>query len=475
MAAIDDAAPAATRRLALSQTTLRNAGLFVLSVLAVYWLQPAMPVRQLDFWLPTAALALAVIVWAATSQSAAGKWRPDRAFISDGLAIGALVVGVAALRYVDPLSTVITRSRPPDIALVLTGLAIIAGLALGAARFIGPRPAWANALVIALIASLIALKWEPLAQSISAGYRTVVGQSAAQASAFDVRWLGFSYIFFRLVSTLRDRVAGRLPAITLREFVTYVVFFPSLIAGPIDRPERFVKDLRAHFRFNLADAAEGSRRIAAGLFKKFVIADLLALIALNEVNAAQTHGAVWMWLLVYAYSFRIFFDFSGYTDIAIGVGLFFGVRLPENFRQPYLKPNLTQFWNSWHMTLAQWFRTYYFNPLTRTLRTREMDMVRIILIGQVTTMLLIGLWHGITWNFALWGLWHGFGLFAHNRWADVAKARLMIPTERRRLQQAVNAAGIIITFNFVALGWVWFALPSVTSSVEVFRRLVGLS
>jgi D-alanyl-lipoteichoic acid acyltransferase DltB (MBOAT superfamily) len=261
---------------------------------------------------------------------------------------------------------------------------------------------------------------------------------------------------------------------SLREFVTYVVFAPTLIAGPIDRPERFVKDLRASFTFNLADATEGARRIAVGLFKKFVVADLIAIFALNEANAAQTQGAGWMWLLVYAYAFRIYFDFGGYTDIAIGVGRVFGIKLPENFRQPYLKPNLTQFWNSWHMTLAQWFRAYYFNPLTRALRTREWRMTAIILVGQLTTMLLIGLWHGITWNFATWGLWHGVGLFVHNRWSDFAKTRLAIPPERPRLQQAVNVVGMLITFNFVALGWVWFALPSVRLSLEVFGKLVGL-
>lgn len=475
MAATQNAAPALPSRLAISQTTVRNSGLFVLSVLAVYVLQPSMPIRQMDFWLPTASLALAVIVWAATAPSQTGAWRPDRAFIIDASTLAGLVLGVAALRYVDPLSAVITRSRPPDIAAVTVALGVIVLLTYAAARVIAPRPAWTTALVVALIALLTVLKWEPLTQALSAGLRAAVGQSAAQASAFDLRWLGFSYIFFRLVSALRDRAAGKLPAFTLREFVTYVVFFPALIAGPIDRPERFLKDLRAPFRFNLADSAEGARRIATGLFKKFVVADLLALIALNEISAAQVQGAAWTWLLVYAYAFRIYFDFGGYTDIAIGVARVFGVKLPENFKLPYLKPNLTQFWNSWHMTLAQWFRAYYFNPLTRALRTRELAMTAIIFIGQITTMLLIGLWHGITWNFALWGLWHGLGLFAHNRWADFAKTRLAIPPDRPRLQQAANVAGAFVTFNFVALGWVWFALPSVALSLNVFGKLVGVS
>jgi D-alanyl-lipoteichoic acid acyltransferase DltB (MBOAT superfamily) len=425
----------------------------------------------MDFWFPTASLGLAVVVWAAT---ATGQRLFDRAFAMDGLALVGMVIAVAATRYLDPLSSLITRSPAPDVSAVLIALVAIAGLMVLASRLVGPRPAWTTALVIGLIALLILLKYEPLTQGFASALRAWQGQSVAAASALDVRWLGFSYIFFRLVSALRDRAAGRLPGMLLHEFVTYVVFAPALIAGPIDRPDRFLRDLRSPFRFNLADATEGARRIATGAFKKFVVADLIAVFALNEVNAGQAHGAPWMWLLVYAYAFRLYFDFGGYTDIAIGIARSFGIKLPENFNRPYLKPNLTQFWNSWHMSLAQWFRAYYFNPLTRALRTREWAMPIIIFVGQATTMLLIGLWHGITWNFAIWGLWHGLGLFAHNRWAEFARARLAIPPERRRLQQAVDAAGALVTFHFVALGWVWFALPDVALSLEVFGKLFGL-
>lgn len=474
MLATQTSPPAAAGRLALDQAQARNIGLFVLSVLAVYALQPAMPIRQMDFWLPTASLALTVIVWAATSPAFTPRWLPDRATLTDAVIIGGIVLGIAALRFIEPLSALVTRTPPPPLPNVLVGLAFAALLAVAAGRAIGPRPAWTTLLIVALVALLFALKYEPLTQGLAAVLRVAQGQSAAQASALDVRWLGFSYIFFRLVSALRERASGRLPAMSLREFVTYAVFAPALIAGPIDRPERFVKDLRAPFAFNCADATEGARRIATGAFKKFVIADVLALFALNETNAAQVQGAGWAWLLVYAYAVRIYFDFGGYTDIAIGIARLFGVRLPENFNRPYLKPNLTQFWNSWHMSLAQWFRAYYFNPLTRALRTRGWAMPTIILVGQVTTMLLIGLWHGVTVNFAAWGLWHGLGLFVHNRWSDFARARLAIPPERLRLQQAVNVIGALLTFHFVVLGWVWFALPDAALSLRVFGKLFGL-
>jgi alginate O-acetyltransferase complex protein AlgI len=274
------------------------------------------------------------------------------------------------------------------------------------------------------------------------------------------------------MSVLRDRSAKRLPEMRLREFVSFAIFAPALQAGPIDRPDRFLKDLRAPFVPGLALFEQAGWRMLTGAFKKYALADTLGLIALSDANALAVKPW-WAWLLVYAYALRIWLDFSGYTDIALGVARLAGIALPENFNAPYLKPNLTQFWNNWHMSLAQWFRAYWFNPLTRALRKREWEQAPIILLGQASTMLMIGLWHGVTVNFLLWGLWHAIGLFAHNRWADFAKTRLMWVSERPVLQRAVNIAGAIATFHFVVLGWVFFALSTPAAALTVLRRLFG--
>jgi len=122
------------------------------------------------------------------------------------------------------------------------------------------------------------------------------------------------------------------------------------------------------------------------------------------------------------------------------------------------------------MTLAQWFRAYYFNPLTRALRSRNWPVAPIIFITQLTTMVLIGLWHGVTWNFALWGAWHGLGLFGHNRWADFTKGKMTWLDARPRLRAVAAGLSAILTFHFVALGWVWFALPNTGLALTVFRR-----
>jgi alginate O-acetyltransferase complex protein AlgI len=274
---------------------------------------------------------------------------------------------------------------------------------------------------------------------------------------------------------LRDKQSGRLPELSLAEFATYVVFFPSLAAGPIDRAERFAQDLRKEFVLTRDETLVAGIRIFGGLFKKFVIADTLALIALNDLLATQVRTAGWMWIIVYAYTFQIYFDFSGYTDIAIGIARLSGIQLPENFAAPYLKSNLTQFWNSWHMTLTQWIRNYFFNPFNRWMRGfKSAPAWTMILIGQLATMLIIGLWHGVTLNFILWGLWHGLGLFIQNRWSDLIRRRYPDLQQNTKLQSALQIGGIIVTFHFVALGWVFFALNEPARSWQVILKLFGM-
>jgi alginate O-acetyltransferase complex protein AlgI len=150
-----------------------------------------------------------------------------------------------------------------------------------------------------------------------------------------------------------------------------------------------------------------------------------------------------------------------------------GIHLPENFNRPYLKPNLTLFWSNWHMTLTQWFRAYFFNPITRALRStrKPLSIPVIIFITQMTTMILIGLWHGVTINFTLWGAWHGLGLFFHNRWSELT--RVKFASFSTQTQKILNLGGILLTFNYVALGWIFFALPEPGMSYGFLSLLFG--
>ena len=198
------------------------------------------------------------------------------------------------------------------------------------------------------------------------------------------------------------------PALSLQEYVSYVIFFPSYTAGPLDRAERFVKDFRKLPGMRGLDPtrfALGFERIMIGLFKKFIIADLLVQgVSLNAANAAQAQSSAGLWVLLYGYALRIYFDFGGYTDIVIGIGLLFGIKLPENFNRPYLKANITAFWQSWHITLSSWVRFYVFTPLSRWLLRRSWrpPTYAIVFTAQISTMVIIGLWHGMTANFFIW-------------------------------------------------------------------------
>lgn len=438
--------------------------LFAASVLAVFWLQPATLLRSFDFWLPLLSLGLAALVWALTLPTDYVRNRQDR---SAAVLLAGLVVLLAATRYLGAVCC-LTASRPPQIESVLPLVALFAGLVWLSVRNRG-RNGLLNLGTWAILIILVVLKAQPLALRAAVFFRGLSGQDPALATGLDFGWLGFSYIAFRLVHALRDRLTGRLPAVSLRDFVTYIVFFPALTAGPIDRLERFVPQLEQSFTLDADALLNAGRRLLVGLFMKFVLADALAVFALNTANAHQVTSPLWMWVLLVAYAFRIFFDFAGYTHIAIGLGLLFGVLIPENFDRPYSKPNLTAFWNSWHMTLALWFRSYYFNPLTRFLRAHNLPVWVVIFTGQVTTMALIGLWHGVTINFLVWGVWHGFGLFMHNQWLSFIKARAFaIPNSRILVYLST-----LLTFVYVSLGWIWFALPLPADALQVLRVLFG--
>ena len=452
----------------------RGWALLVASVAAVYILQPPLPIRFSDFILPTATVVLTAGGWYLTRQLGTEVSREDR--IALGV-IAAVVSGLSLMRFVDA-DFRLTPSRPPDPLLVLLALAVIAGVVLVVERAGRRSNALLTGAIAVIVLLFVALKSEPLATEVSRLWRAGTGQDLALAGIIDLNWLGFSYVAFRLIHTLRDRQNGVLPALTLREYATYVLFFPAFVAGPIDRAERFVKDFRALPEKLGLDAArylDGGTRIALGVCKKFVIADSLALgLALNPVTADQAESAPALWLLLYGYALRLYFDFSGYTDIVIGIGILFGIRLPENFNRPYLKTNIGAFWQSWHITLSNWARFYIFSQVSRSLLTRKPkpSPVVVMLIAQMATMIVIGLWHGIALNFLIWGLWHGIGVFVHKQWSDRTRVWYRRLSETPRRKQAWSLVGWFLTFQFVALGWVWFVLP-VEQAARVLARMFG--
>lgn len=448
----------------------RSLALLGVSAFMIYWLQPPQDVITLTFWLPTATLVITVLAWLLTSTPEVRGWKQNLPAIAVLLAV---VVLMDLNRYFQFGALFTVNTPRPQWVGVLIGIMLVgAFLILQLRKF--PTLLYATA-VIGLILPFILLKVPSAVTVIDQTVAVLRGKAASGSPV--IAWLGFSYVAFRLLHTILDRKAGRLPPVSLGEYVNYVIFFPAFAAGPIDRLERFTRDLNFPVQLDREGWLEVGNRFFVGLFKKFVIADALAWIALNDLFAHTVSSSLWMWLLLYCYSLRIYFDFSGYTDIAIGLGRLIGIRLPENFSAPYIKQNLTQFWNSWHMTLTQWFRNYFFNPLTRAMRSNRdaVPAVLIILIVQISTMVLIGLWHGVTMGFVLWGLWHGLGLFIQNRWSDYMKGRMPAWTETPTGQRILKYSGIFLTFNFVSVGWLFFSLSTPTRVWAVMAILFGVA
>ncbi|MFO7678803.1 MAG: MBOAT family O-acyltransferase [Chloroflexota bacterium] len=458
----------------------RGWALLIGSALGVYWLQPNLTPRFASYALQTAVLLLTVFMWQLSRQrddeSQQATRSEDRRTL---LVLLVLILGVALLRFL-PADYRPIAYRPPSPLTAGLAVGLVSLIFLGIAK-LAAKAEQRKVLtggILFIVALFVVLKTPALVTAVSHLWRSFTAQDTSLAAPSDLAWLGFSYVAFRLIHTLRDRQTGILPVLSLREYVTYVIFAPAYIAGPIDRAERFVQDLRALPQMRGLDAArfgEGGYRIAIGLFKKFVIADTLAQgMSLTAVNAGQATSTLALWVLLYGYALRLYFDFAGYTDIAIGLGLLFGIRLPENFNRPYLRSNITAFWQNWHATLSSWARFYVFTPLSRTLLRRKPrpSTTLIVFVAQTATMLTIGLWHGVSWNYFVWGLWHGAALFAHKQWSDRTRPWYRSLEEKPGQKRAWSLAGWWLTFNFVCLGWVWFLLPLETA-VTVFGRLFG--
>lgn len=461
----------------------RSWALLVGSVVAIYWLQPNLTIRFSSYILQTVTVLLTVATWWLTQSGSNTEYRQATAKQNriTILIIFLLVVGMAFNRYLNSdLRLIDYRPPPPLIVSAVLGMITVLFLAFGRWIQHWDRRHVLTVAILIIVVLFVILKTEPVAVQVASAWRRFTGQDFLLASSSDLAWLGFSYVAFRLIHTLRDRQTGILPPLSLREYVTYVLFTPAYIAGPIDRVERFVVDLRLVPDMVGLDSArfwQGGQRIIVGMFKKFVIADALAQgMSLTPLNAQQATNANGLWLLLYGYSFRLFFDFSGYTDIAIGLGVLFGVKLPENFNRPYLATNITQFWQRWHITLSNWVRFYVFSPLSRSLLRRKPrpSPTLIVFISQLTTMIAIGLWHGVTWNFFIWGVWHGMALYVHKQWSDRTRKWHRGLREKPWQKRGWTVFSWFVTFQYVVLGWVWFLTPNVESAIKVFAGLFGL-
>ena len=273
--------------------------------------------------------------------------------------------------------------------------------------------------------------------------------------------VGISFFTFQAMAYVIDVGRGRQTPSPLLEFAVFLAFFPQLVAGPIVRSSEFVPQLRRRRDPRNVEGSEALLLIAGGLFKKVVVANTLATVIVDRVFAAPgSFTGFEVLMAIYAYAIQIFADFSGYTDIAIGVALLMGFRFPQNFNQPYQATSLQDFWRRWHMTLSRWLRDYLYIPLGGNRGSRLATYRNVLL-----TMVLGGLWHGAAWTFVVWGTLHG-GWLAAERWIrEVRGDRPPLETVPSRV------LGRLVTFHVVCLGWVFFRADSFGTAWALLGRL----
>jgi D-alanyl-lipoteichoic acid acyltransferase DltB (MBOAT superfamily) len=251
----------------------------------------------------------------------------------------------------------------------------------------------------------------------------------------------------------------------------FVMFYPPLVSGPIDRPGHLLPQLHAEHKFDHTDLAEGLRLMAWGFFKKLVIADRLALLV-NQVygNPAGYSGPMLI-LTAVAFAYQIYCDFSGYSDIAIGAARLLGIRLTTNFDRPFAARTLAEFWQRWHISLSSWLRDYIFFPIRRTLlRNRRLPSWLNQAIPPLVTMLASGLWHGAAWTFVLWGGLHGIYLTLE-QWTASLRARLAATLWPGRLAPIRSALQTLTVFTFFAFSLIFFRSPSLSAALDFIARL----
>jgi alginate O-acetyltransferase complex protein AlgI len=271
--------------------------------------------------------------------------------------------------------------------------------------------------------------------------------------------VGISFFTFESMSYVIDVYRRELPPHeSYLEYLTFVAFFPHLVAGPIVRPRDLLPQLAARPIWSSEEGSRALYLICWGLLKKVAIADTLALNLVDRVFDAPTqYSSLECYVAVVAYAVQIYCDFSGYTDVAIGSALLLGIKFPLNFDSPYKAWNIQEFWRRWHISLSTWLRDYLYVPLGGNRGGRARTIVNLMI-----TMLLGGLWHGANWTFVVWGGLHG---------AALAVQRLVAGRDAKPNNHWEKLAGVVFTFHFVCLAWIFFRASSFRTAWTMLTQL----
>ena len=265
--------------------------------------------------------------------------------------------------------------------------------------------------------------------------------------------LGLSFFCFEAIAYLVDIYRGAPAANHFIEFATYKLFFPKLIAGPITRFQGYISQMKHPRLPTLEQVVEAGWLIASGATKKLLLANRIGLLVNLSFDNLERAGSGDLWLAVFAYGLQLYFDFSGYVDMARGSALLLGIHLPQNFDFPYLTTSIAEFWRRWHITLGDWLRNYLYFPLGGSRKGLARTCLNLLIV-----MLIAGIWHGDQWGFLVWGLLHGLALIIHRLTQAVSNTRLGLKTFWSSWPGIVAAWAV--TQLFVFLSWIPFRLPN---------------
>ena len=279
--------------------------------------------------------------------------------------------------------------------------------------------------------------------------------------------VGISFYSFHGLSYILDIYRKwRKPVRNFADYAVFVSFFPLLVAGPIERAGHLLPQIQSGRKFNYRQEVQGCRLILWGMFKKVVIADSLAVIVQNSFQHYANQDAFNLIVGIISFSFQIYGDFCGYSDIAVGSAKLLGFEISSYFRFPYFSRNLAEFWRRWHISLSSWFRDYLYIPLagsgTSKLRTGR-NIFIVFLVG--------GFWHGANWNFIVWGAIHALGFLALLLLKRNRRYVNSIVAENRLFPSAKKLIQMILTFLFVAIAWVFFRINSFDTALDLLKRI----
>jgi alginate O-acetyltransferase complex protein AlgI len=284
--------------------------------------------------------------------------------------------------------------------------------------------------------------------------------------------LGISFFTFTQIAFLVDAYRGEVKETNFIHYGLFVTYFPHLIAGPVLHHKEMMPQFAqpSTYRVNWENLSIGLTIFSIGLFKKVVLADGIAPFASPVFSAAangETLTFLEAWGGALAYTFQLYFDFSGYSDMAIGISRMFGVKLPLNFDSPYKAVNIIEFWRRWHMTLSRFLRDYLYFALGGNRKGPARRYLNLFV-----TMLLGGLWHGAGWTFVIWGALHGFYLIINHAWHQIRKA---LGHDLKRSTSIGRFAGMALTFLVVVIGWVFFRAENFDAAIAVLSGMAGLN